>query len=201
MNGMADGIYKLSEWFMRFAYINILFILFSVIGLVIFGVGPAFVAMLTVIKKWYSKEEFPVFKTYMNVFKSEFVQGNKLGVSCIAIGTILFVNFGIIQQFEPILRLMLTSAMVMLVVLYLMTFIYLFPLRVKQKLPIGKCIKYGFIVGVTHPLYFFIWVVGMAIIYQTFRVIPGLIPFYGFSVGAVWLFFVTRLVLTKVNIT
>ena len=37
MEGLIGGIYRYSEWIMRLAYINILWILFTLLGLVVFG--------------------------------------------------------------------------------------------------------------------------------------------------------------------
>ena len=189
---MADGIYKVSEWVMRLAYVNFLFILFSAVGLVIFGVGPAFIAMLAVINKWFEQEEFPVFKTYWSLYKKELTKGNALGLICIGIGSVLIINFYIVQQFEPTMRLVLISSTVMLTLLFMMTFIYVFVLRMKYQIGVKQCLKYSFILGVTRPLYFIVWLGGAFVIYNLLRFIPGLIPFFVFSIHAVWIFLITR---------
>ncbi|RXJ02194.1 DUF624 domain-containing protein [Anaerobacillus alkaliphilus] len=202
MTGMADGIYKISEWAMRLAYLNILFVLFSLLGIVAFGVGPAFMAMLVVVKKWMSQEEFPIFKTYLNEWKGSFIKGNLLGLLFITVGTILIVNYYILPQFNEHLRVVFTAGMLLLTLLYLMTVMYIFPLAVQfRQLSVKRCFKYGFVLGVTHPIFFLAWIVGVFIMYQLYRVFPGLLPFYAFSALAIWQFFVTRYVLLKVKIT
>ncbi len=73
MGGIMGGFYRVSEWIMRFAYVNILWGLFTLAGLVLFGFMPATVAMFTVIRKWLMGEtDIPVFKTFFASFKKRF---------------------------------------------------------------------------------------------------------------------------------
>ncbi|KMJ55247.1 hypothetical protein AB685_28240 [Bacillus sp. LL01] len=199
MNGMADGIYKVSEWFMRFAYINLLFIFFTSIGLVLFGIVPAFIAMLAVMRKWFAKEEFPVFKRYWDEYKKEFIKGNGIGFIFFVVGSILALNFYLVQQIDHMVQLPLKYGMVMITFLFVITFLYVFPIRAQYKMSIWDCIKYAFILGVSHPLSFLLWLAGLFLIFITLRFIPGLIPFYSICLVGAWSYWVTKRVLSKAH--
>ena len=89
---------SLCNWFVRLAYINILWILFSLAGLIIFGFFPATVAMLATLRQYLQKNDPPVFKTFWNYYKTEFFASNKLGAISVVIGFILFININFLQS-------------------------------------------------------------------------------------------------------
>ncbi len=77
MENLAMGYYRICTWIMRMAYVNLLWVAFSLLGLGIFGFFPATAAMFVVIRKWLSSEQdIPVFKTFWNAFKTEFIKIN-----------------------------------------------------------------------------------------------------------------------------
>lgn len=63
------------------AYINVLWILFSSIGLIIFGIFPATAAMFSVVGKLIKNEEsIKIFPAYWTSFRSYFLQANGFGL-------------------------------------------------------------------------------------------------------------------------
>lgn len=80
MQGFMRGFYSISEWVLRFAYVNVLWISFNLLGLIVFGFFPATIAMFTVVRKWVLKEtDISVFNTFWFAYKKEFFKGNFLG--------------------------------------------------------------------------------------------------------------------------
>ncbi|GAF20232.1 hypothetical protein JCM19046_4941 [Bacillus sp. JCM 19046] len=57
-------LYTWSDWAMRMAYLNIIWLLFTAIGLFLFGFMPATVALFTLVRKQLLKQDVPVFKTF-----------------------------------------------------------------------------------------------------------------------------------------
>ncbi|BDG36084.1 DUF624 domain-containing protein [Saccharococcus caldoxylosilyticus] len=52
-SGLLDGkLYRVCEWITRLACINILWMLFTLAGLIVFGIAPATVALFTIVRKW-----------------------------------------------------------------------------------------------------------------------------------------------------
>src|SRR5699024_9005025 len=94
MNRRFRGLYKLCEWIMRLAYVNILWIVFTAAGLIIFGFFPATGSMFTVIRKWIRKEyDIPVFRLFWSTYRSEFVRLNGIGFIFFVIGIVLYIDF------------------------------------------------------------------------------------------------------------
>src|SRR5690625_6342583 len=61
--GPMGGFYTLANWIMRLAYVNILWIAFSLVGIIILGFFPATIGMFTVIRKWIQGDgDIPIFK-------------------------------------------------------------------------------------------------------------------------------------------
>ncbi|MEC0304686.1 DUF624 domain-containing protein, partial [Terribacillus saccharophilus] len=56
MNRLSSSLYQLFEWITRFAYLNVLWILFTIAGGFIFGFFPSTIAMFTIIRDWLKGE-------------------------------------------------------------------------------------------------------------------------------------------------
>src|SRR5699024_12166732 len=77
MDDLVGGYYRLCVWVTRFAYVNVLWILFTFLGLVFLGAMPSTVAMFAVIRKWVTGDkEVPIFKTFLESYRTEFVKAN-----------------------------------------------------------------------------------------------------------------------------
>ncbi|MFL6556498.1 MAG: YesL family protein, partial [Bacillus sp. (in: firmicutes)] len=73
-------LFTFCEWFMRLAYVNLLWFFFSLAGLVLLGIMPATVALFTIVRKWQLKEtDLPIWKTFLSVYRQEFKKSNGLG--------------------------------------------------------------------------------------------------------------------------
>ncbi len=68
MSGFIDGYYRFAVWVTKFAYLNLLWIAFSLLGLGLFGLFPATAAMFAVVRKWINGEkDIPVFHVFLEV--------------------------------------------------------------------------------------------------------------------------------------
>lgn len=86
MNNYLIGFWKIG-------YLNLLWIGFSLLGLVIFGVGPATYAITKYYDRWLRcKEEPPVFRTFWMYYKERFKQSLLASWTVLGILYILFVN-------------------------------------------------------------------------------------------------------------
>lgn len=90
----AGGFYTLCSWITKIAYINLLWIVFSIAGLLLFGIMPATIAICTVVRKWFLKEaEFAIFPVFVSTYKQEFFSANKLGVLLLLSACFLLADF------------------------------------------------------------------------------------------------------------
>lgn len=109
MNRMNQ--YLIGFW--KIGYLNLLWIGFSLLGLIIFGVGPATYALTKYYDRWLRcQEEPPVFKSFWQFYKERFKQS--LVASWIVLGMIYILVINIFNatvwyvQVANILMLLMT---------------------------------------------------------------------------------------------
>lgn len=96
-DGSMSRMLRMCEWVMRLAYTNLLWLLFTLLGLGIFGFMPATTALFSVMRKWIQgHEQVSVFQTFWKVYREEFVRSNVIGVVLVIIGTIIYVDLAYI---------------------------------------------------------------------------------------------------------
>ncbi|MFC0472078.1 YesL family protein [Halalkalibacter kiskunsagensis] len=180
--GVMGGFYRVSEWVMRLAYINILWIFFSIIGLVIFGVMPATVAMFTVIRKWLmGEEDVHITKLFFKTYKKEFIKVNLLGLIIFAIGYILYIDLQFLSQVSGMLQYILTAGLIIIGFFFLIMVIYIIPVYVHYDLKVLQYLRHSILIGFLSPLMTIMMIATLSVIYYLFMFIPGLIPVFGAS--------------------
>ncbi len=171
------GFYKLSEWVMKFTYLNILWILFTFLGVILFGFFPATVAMFAVIRMWLKNDiDKPIFKTFVSYYKKEFIKGNLLGLLLIAIGLLMYVNINFLRFSESVFTHFLIWPNLLLSLIFILTLIYIFPVYVHFDSNVFILLKNAFIVMITHPLSTLIMVVLFIAYSYLVITLPVLVP-------------------------
>ncbi|MDV2686172.1 DUF624 domain-containing protein [Alkalihalophilus lindianensis] len=181
IGGVAGGIYKVCDWLMKLAILNLIWLLFVVMGLGLFGVFPATVAMLYVLKCWVRTEECKTFSYFASVYKQSFVKANLLMIATVAVGAVLMINMVIVQAMEGLLRVILQYGMVFLFLLYCIVALYIMPVFSLRPQGVRATIKRAFMVSFLHPVRTGGFVAGLGLFSLVIRSIPGMIPFYGAS--------------------
>jgi uncharacterized membrane protein YesL len=182
MTGLMSRFYRFSEWIMRFAYLNILWICFTLLGLIVFGFFPATVATFAVTRKWVMGEyDIPVFKTFWCTYKSEFLKSNLLGFTLVAIGCILYVDYRISVDSASIIGKILFIPLLVLIFLYSLLLLYVFPLFTHYDIKVFYVIKNAFLMTVLYPFSTILMVISNIVVYYALTLLPGLIPFFGVS--------------------
>ncbi|MBU7591162.1 YesL family protein [Metabacillus halosaccharovorans] len=178
MNGIVGGFYKISEWIMKLAYINVLWILFTLIGLIVFGFFPATASMLAVNRKLIMGEvDIPIFKTFLTSYKEEFLKCNVVGMAMVVVGYFLYLDLTLVREANGILSL-LYFPLLMIILGFILTSFYVFPVIVHYDTKILQAIKNAFIIMLLHPLSTILMVAGTTSIYFLLITIPGLIPIF-----------------------
>ncbi|MBU5465486.1 DUF624 domain-containing protein [Virgibacillus sp. MSJ-26] len=199
MSGFVAGYYRFALWITRFAYLNILWVLFSVAGLLFFGILPATTAMFAVVRKWIDGEsDIPIFETFWKSYRKEFIKINVLGYSVFIVGYLLTIEFQILRSQEHIAYLIASFGVVGLFIIYFIILLYLFPIFVHFNLKPLEYIKWAFVIGIGHPfLTLFLFGVMIALVYLTFITIPALLFFFGGSISAYILMWGASLTFSK----
>jgi uncharacterized membrane protein YesL len=193
------GIYDISEWVTRLIYVNLLWILFTFLGLVVLGFFPATTAMFAVVRKWVMKEEIHVFQTFLAVYKDEFIKSNCAGFIIIGLGCFLYSNIKIVEAVSlPILKLLYIPNVVMILI-FLLTLLYIFPVLVHFKVGVKAAIKNAVILMTINPITTFVMTVLTGGFFLMLGKFPGFIPFFSGSVPALLLMFFSNNVFTKLQ--
>lgn len=114
MNDVMIGVLKI-------AYLNLLWLLFTLLGLVLFGIGPATYAMMKYYDRWLRlKESPPVAKSFWHYYKERFRQSMLISWLYLAIFIVLAINiFHLLQWY-----LLAANVLVFVVVLFSFTHVY-----------------------------------------------------------------------------
>jgi uncharacterized membrane protein YesL len=160
-SGFMESLNKLLEWISRLAFLNLLWISFSLLGLVIFGFFPATVAMFAVVRKWMlGNDEMSIFKTFWTAYKREFLKSNILGVIILAIGLILYIDFQFVLHSSNSFVAILYVPFFIITLIAISCVFYIIPIFVHYDMKISQVIKNSFFVMIMNPLSTFYMLIG-----------------------------------------
>lgn len=180
-----------SQWYIKVGnlgfnllFLNILWSLFSVLGLFVLGLFPATVALYAVLRKAIVEpDDIPVFKVYWREFKKEFVRSNILGYLFVVVGLILYLDFKLLQQFDIyMLHFIFMGIIIFCILIYLVTLLFVFPVFVHLDLKLWEYPKYALILAIGRPLMTITMIVGLTIVFILYIKFPVLIPIFGVSI-------------------
>ncbi|KXG10840.1 hypothetical protein AT864_01431 [Anoxybacillus sp. P3H1B] len=197
-SGLLDGkLYRICEWITRLAYINILWLLFTALGAIVFGIAPATVALFTIVRKWllFHDDSVPVFKTFIQTYKKEFLRANRMGLLLMVVAYMIYIDMLYIAQVSAAWQLPFSVALLIVSIFYVVTLLYVFPIYVHYELRFWQYIKYSFLIGMTNPFMTLVMLISLGLLLIVFMSIPGLIPFFSISLfslivmgSALWTF-------------
>jgi uncharacterized membrane protein YesL len=157
---VANGVYRFCEWVTRLAYLNVLWISFSLLGLIVLGAGPSTVAMYTVTRKWLTGNlDIPIFKTFFQTYKKEFQRGNLLGIILFCILAVFWIDFKIFAVMDAefsVVTILLSSLSLVFFVLLL----FIFPVYVHFNIKLSEVFKFSVLIGFSKPFYSLMMIAG-----------------------------------------
>lgn len=129
----AIRLYEAADEVAWAAKLNLLWILFTLAGGVVLGVGPATVAAYTLARRRAMGESFRSWPAFVSAYRREFVRGNILVLPLIAVFGLLATNY----HAFPALRLAIVVALGLLIVItaYALPMAVHYDLRTPQLLP------------------------------------------------------------------
>jgi len=174
------GILKIPEWIIKLAYVNFLWFLFSIIGLGIFGIFPATIAMFAVARQWILRRtDVPIMKNFVIFYKKDFFKANLLGFILLLVSFTFYLNFQLLGQTDnPIVQLFY-YILLPLCFMFILTAIYTFPVFVHYEMPLFQVLKNAFYTMIVSPLSTIGMVAGFIILFLALRNYPGLLVLFG----------------------
>lgn len=185
MQAIANVYYKYARKVSVLVYLNLLWVLFSCLGLIVLGVSPATTVLYKLSARLINGEEFPLFQTYWTEFKAEFIKANLL------IGTmglsfyVLLVQYQILSLYNNLYFLVARYIIIGFVFMFLMVTVFILPVFAKYPTASLKDIyKLAFIFGVSRPVFSVATLIGLtAINWFILSYLPVVIIFLGISVN------------------
>lgn len=194
------GFYRILEWLVRFVYINMLWIGFSLAGLILFGFFPATVSLFAVTRKWLNgQKEIAIFSYFLKTFKESFFQANLIFYLMAGFGYSLYFYGQIIQSLNGITYMAASTVWISIIIIFSVLLLYLFPAYVHFNLPTFMYFKYAFLIGITSPVQTLLMLLNSIAIILFFLSIPTLIPFFFGSFLSFTLMWISLRAFKKVN--
>ncbi|MCM3694017.1 YesL family protein [Neobacillus niacini] len=198
IENMITKVNVIGDWVFRLVYVNILWLLFSLLGLVILGIFPATASMYTVIRKWLNNEDVATFRVFTETYRKEFIQMNKIGWLLALMGLILYLDFIFLGNMQGIFFNILTFILLPITFIYFSVLFFIFPVLVHFKLNKLEYVKYAFIISLSYPHYTLLMIIGSIILLVLFITFPLLFPLLSGSFIALLNMSVSKLIFKKV---
>ncbi|MCK1992147.1 DUF624 domain-containing protein [Peribacillus muralis] len=184
MRSLHNGLTRICEALMLLTLLNFLWVLFTLGGLIIFGIAPATIALFGVIRKWLKGDlTSGIFRTFFQFYCSEFMKGNKLGLIAAIIGIGLYVDFLLLRNLPTYIQYGLSS----LLIIVLIIAVYLFPVYVHYELKSYQYIKLALIFGFSYPIYTLSMIFGTIVLGMMLYLFPVLWPFFSINIISLFL--------------
>ncbi|MEH7238632.1 YesL family protein [Bacillus sp. JJ1562] len=182
LGAFSGMIYTICEWIARLAYLNLLWILFTLSGFVVFGFFPSTIALLATLRQFLNKNHPPIFKTFWHYYKKEFLNSNKLGLIIVIIVLIFYINIQYLQStFNEGTGFLFYSSMI-ISCMYLLIICYTLASYVEFEQPLGTHIKNALLITVYSPIPSLFLIFGFAAVYFAVTKISGLGFFFSVSI-------------------
>ena len=127
MNALDSRFHRWLEVFTNFLLLNLLWLLACIPVLTIY---PATAAMFGVARDWVRKKDTGVVQVFFLRFRENFRQSLVIGIVWTFLGVALVLDFYLVNQMSPDLRIVLGSLLFLMALLYAFTSVYLFPVMV-----------------------------------------------------------------------
>lgn len=174
IRGIFGGFFLACEWIVRLAFLNILWIAFTLLGLGVFGVFPATIAVFTITRKWIQGEtDESIFQNFWGIYKKEFLKSNLFGLILCTIGAILIFDLYFFFNLEGIFNQILFYVFVALAFNFAVMLLYIFPVYVHYDLKFFQNIKYALIIGMSNPFHTFSMILCLVFFYFIMDVAPA----------------------------
>jgi uncharacterized membrane protein YesL len=193
-------IYSLCEWIMRLAYLNILWILFTFAGLILFGIAPATTAMFAITRKWVmGNSDIKIFSIFWENYRKEFLRVQPLGLLLLLIGFVFWIDYQFYLKGNADIFLPIKLFVVGLFVLYVMFLLFIFPVYVHYQSKPLQYVKNVLLIVLSYPLECILMICGCLFMFLFVFNFSGLSLFLSISPLALWLTLISHHVFSKME--
>lgn len=198
MTNASSAFYSFFEWVTKLALLNLLWILFSLIGGVMFGIFPSTLAMFAVIRKWLQGDtQVSIRKSFWHYYKADFWKGNVLGAILYFLIAIICLDLFYIKQMHPAQWTYIPLFAFILLIGLL--FLYIFPTYVHFETKLSTVFKNTLLIMLINPLTTLVMVICITSFYLIIKFVPALAFIFGGSATAFILMWLSLHAFSKLN--
>lgn len=189
-NNWAGYIMNLLDEIAKLILVNILWLLFTLLGLVLFGIMPATAAAFLIIRRrMQGKEIQNTFKEFSTIYKESFLSSNLVGFIFILMGGFLYFDINILIGTESLIGKIILAFISMICIIYVAVLVNLFPIYSRYKMSVFNYIKLSLVIGLSNPiatLLMTLWLLIVALISMRYTVLIPLLLISLISIGINW---------------
>ncbi|WP_299089687.1 YesL family protein [uncultured Metabacillus sp.] len=183
MNGnqLVTKLDNMLHWVIRLVMLNILWFIFSILGLFVAGIFPATAAVLGIARKWLMGDKVKIWTTFKDIYLHEFKAANLMGWTLSVMGIILYFNYRVIVSNNSEMIFIVPFAFYFIIFFYTILVIWSFPLLVHYKATCLQHFKNALIIGLSKLQYTIVsGAIVLCLVYGSLSY-PGVIPFFTVS--------------------
>lgn len=149
---ITDRMIKVCDTVYLLAYLNILWFIFTLLGLVILGIAPSTVAMISILKERLDKNEATkIFSTFFHNYKLAFKKSNQIGIIILVSLLLLSCDIMIVSKLDGMIQYVILTSVIVLFTLISFMLVYIFPLIVWTEMTIVKYLQTALLLAIGFP--------------------------------------------------
>jgi len=191
VNGFMSTLDRIANWISRMALLNLLWMLYTLRGLIVGGVFPSTVASLGVVRKWLmGEQDIKISETFKKNYRQEFLSSNILGWVMTGIGVILYLNYQVMVASPHEVHFIIPFAFYLILLIYLLVLIWSFPLMAHYEASVFQHMLNALVIGFTKMHKSIAVLVSLFSLTYLSLEFPAAIVFFLFSLSSlIWFWF------------
>jgi uncharacterized membrane protein YesL len=177
---MLKSIDKVNHIFtliLNLVYVNFLWAAFTLLGLVVFGIGPSTYALASICRQWVRGKSIPVFASYWKYYKESFREAVLVSWIFSTAGFVIIVDLLTVSNWY------LKAALLFICFIYIISLVFIFPVMAHYEWKgIFFKMKMSFLFGLSCLQYSLVLLVAAGVFYwAAASFFPGILTFLGAS--------------------
>ncbi len=187
---IVNSLDKIFTWITRLFILNVLWLLFTMIGIIVGGIFPATLSVLKIFRLWIMGEKhIPIWSTFKEEYLKGFLKSNTIGWILAFAGMTLYLNYLVIKSMgNP--NIIIYAAFYLLILFYVNLVVWSFPQLAHYNGKVMHFFKYAIILGIGKFHYSIAIVIYVFIVLYISLYFPGILPFFTISLssfGWIWI--------------
>lgn len=180
-NKFISAVTTIGNWIANFFFLHLLWILYSLRGLIIAGLLPSTAAVTHVMYKWFNNKDdnFKIREEFNTAYKEHFKQANQIGYIVLIIFAMLYVDLRVSNVF---IQSIFFHTLLLFITFFVLSFsLFLFTVMVRYDFSLKNIFKQAFFVTLSVPIYSIATSVGLLLVVSLMRNYIFLAFFFGIS--------------------